>query len=115
VADVTSAVFEQALSNLHVGAASRLSWPSHAANALADHWKREGRIARSAPGDLTNGNWGIRAASGFQLVDRPARRAAPGDQMRFVEGRSIREVAAVLNDRGRDKQLQLRAIDSSRA
>ena len=56
-----------------------------------------------------------RRVSLFQLVDRLPDAQRQVIQMRFVEDRSIREVAAALDrSEGAIKQLQLRAIDTLR-
>jgi RNA polymerase sigma-70 factor (ECF subfamily) len=139
--DVTSAVFAQALTNL-----PKFEWRGVpfsawlfriAANALADHWKREGRdsheppppaFARSAsarPSRSPGGGWDVpderehedleRRIVLFQLVDRLPDAQRQVIRMRFVEERSIREVAAALNrSEGAVKQLQLRALESLR-
>jgi RNA polymerase sigma-70 factor (ECF subfamily) len=120
--DVTSAVFEQALTYL-----PRFEWRGVpfsawlfriAANALADHWKREGRSSPEAPPDVPDEREYQeleRRVSLFQLVDRLPETQRQVIQMRFIEERSIREVAAALDrSEGAVKQLQLRAIDNLR-
>lgn len=120
--DVTSEVFEQALTNL-----GKFEWRGVpfvawlfriAANALADHWKRQGRDAHQLPPDVPDEVEQQdldRRLSLFQLVDRLPDAQRQVIQMRFVEDRSIREVAAALDrSEGAVKQLQLRAIESLR-
>jgi RNA polymerase sigma-70 factor (ECF subfamily) len=120
--DVTSAVFEQALSNL-----GKFEWRGIpfvawlfriAANALADHWKREGRDSHDLPAEIPDEreHQDLERRLGlFQLVDRLPDAQRQVIQMRFVEGRSIREAAAALDrSEGAIKQLQLRAIDTLR-
>ena len=120
--DVTSEVFEQALSNLR-----RFEWRGVpfiawlyriAANALADHWKRAGRDSHELPPDVPDEREHEdleRRVSLFQLVDRLPETQRQVIHMRFVEDRSIREVAAALDrSEGAVKQLQLRAIDNLR-
>ena len=120
--DVTSAVFEQALSNL-----GKFEWRGIpfvawlfriAANALADHWKREGRDSHELPPEIPDDREHLdleRRLSLFQLVDRLPDAQRQVIQMRFVGGHSIREVAAALErSEGAIKQLQLRAIDTLR-
>jgi len=120
--DVTSAVFEQALSNI-----GKFEWRGVpfaawlfriAANALADHWKREGRDSHELPADVPDEREHQeleRRVSLFQLVDRLPEAQRQVIQMRFVEERSIREVAAALaRSEGAIKQLQLRAIETLR-
>ena len=56
-----------------------------------------------------------RRVSLFQLVDRLPDAQRQVIQMRFIEGRSIREVAAALDrSEGAVKQLQLRALEKLR-
>ena len=120
--DVTSEVFEQALTNI-----ARFEWRGVpfsawlfriAANALADHWKREGRDSHALPPEIPDEREHQdleRRVSLFQLVDRLPDAQRQVIQMRFVEDRSIREVAAALDrSEGAIKQLQLRAIDTLR-
>jgi RNA polymerase sigma-70 factor, ECF subfamily len=120
--DVTSAVFEQALSSL-----PRFEWRGVpfsawlfriAANALADHWKREGRSSPEAPPDVPDEREYQeleRRVGLFQLVDRRPETQRQVIQMRFIEERSIREVAAALDrSEGAVKQLQLRALENLR-
>ena len=89
-----------------------------AANALADHWKREGRDSHELPPEIPDEreHQDLERRLGlFQLVDRLPDAQRQVIQMRFVEGRSIREVAAALDrSEGAIKQLQLRAIDTLR-
>ena len=120
--DITSAVFEQALTHL-----PRFEWRGvpfaawlfrMAANALADHWKRQGRDAHDPPDDVPDEREHLeleRRVALFQLVDRLPDAQRQVIHMRFVEGRSIREVAAALDrSEGAVKQLQLRALDALR-
>ena len=120
--DVTSEVFEQALSNL-----GKFKWRGLpfvawlyriASNALADHWKREGRDSHDLPPDVPDEREHQdleRRVSLFQLVDRLPDAQRQVIQMRFVEDRTIREVAAALDrSEGAVKQLQLRAIENLR-
>jgi RNA polymerase sigma-70 factor, ECF subfamily len=120
--DITSQVFEQAL-----GAIGRFEWRGLplaawlfriAANALADHWRERARDAREAPADVPDPHELEdidRRIALNQHVDR-----LPGLQrrvirMRFVEEKSIREVAAALDrSEGAVKQLQLRALENLR-
>jgi len=120
--DVTSAVFEQALAGLPAfewRGVPFAAWLFRiAANALADHWKREGRDAHDPLPDLPDEQEHQdleRRVSLFQIVDRLPDVQRQVIQMRFVEGRSIREVAAALDrSEGAVKQLQLRALDALR-
>jgi RNA polymerase sigma-70 factor (ECF subfamily) len=121
--DLTSEVFHQALANLN-----RFEWRGApfaawliriAANAMADRWRLRARESGDPPIDeLSDPSMeGIeRRAALFQLVDR-----LPGDQrrvivMRFVEQKSIREIAEDLKrTEGAIKQLQFRALEKLRA
>jgi len=88
------------------------------ATDLADHWKRAGRDSHELPADRPDEREYQdleRRVSLFQLVDRLPDVQRQVIQMRFVEDRSIREVAAALDrSEGAVKQLQLRAIDTLR-
>ena len=123
--DVTAEVFHQALKNI-----GRFQWRGVpfaawllriAANALADRWQRAGREvpadsaeleAESVSADVSEIE---RRAMLFQLVDR-----LPQDQRlvvvrRFVEQKSIREIAGELGrSEGAIKQLQFRALETLR-
>lgn len=120
--DVTSAVFEQALAGL-----PRFEWRGVpfvawllriAAHILADHWKRAGRDAHEPPPELPDEREYQeleRRVGLFQLVDRLPDAQRQVIHMRFVEERSIREIAAALDrSEGAVKQLQLRAIENLR-
>ena len=120
--DVTSEVFEQAFTNLGTfewRGVPFIAWLHRiASNALADHWKRAGRDSHELPPDVPDEREHQdleRRVSLFQLVDRLPDAQRQVIQMRFVEDRSIREVAAALDrSEGAVKQLQLRAIDNLR-
>lgn len=125
--DVTAEVFHQALRNL-----GRFQWRGVpfaawllriAANALADRWQRAARGVEvpAADGQIENEAGGAdtaeveRRAMLFQLVDR-----LPPDQRlvvvrRFVDQKSIREIAGELErSEGAVKQLQFRALETLR-
>jgi RNA polymerase sigma-70 factor (ECF subfamily) len=126
--DVTAEVFHQALKNL-----GRFQWRGVpfaawllriAANALADRWQRASRGIEVQAEDNFNeqevpgsGNTVEveRHAMLFQLVDR-----LPADQRivvlrRFVDQKSIREIAQELGrSEGAIKQLQFRALETLR-
>lgn len=120
--DITSAVFEQALTSLPTfewRGVPLVAWLLRiAANTLADHWKRAGRDAHEPPPELPDEQEYRdleRRVVLFQLVDRLPDAQRRVIHMRFVEGRSIREVAAALDrSEGAVKQLQLRALDALR-
>jgi RNA polymerase sigma-70 factor, ECF subfamily len=120
--DVTSEVFQLALANL-----PRFEWRGvpfaawlyrMAANCLADYWRRQGREAQVPEADLPERgeHEGLeRRVSLFQLVDRLPDLQRRVIEMRFVEDKSIRDVAAALDrSEGAVKQLQLRAIENLR-
>ena len=120
--DITSAVFEQALANLR-----RFEWRDVpfgawlfriAANAIADRWRRDARESDDPPPDLADPREledVERHVMLFQLVGRLPEVQRQVVEMRFVEDKSIREVAAALNrSEGAVKQLQLRALENLR-
>ena len=120
--DITADVFHQALASL-----SRFEWRGVpfvawlmriAANALADRWRSRSREGGDPREELTDhGMEDIeRRAALFQLVGR-----LPDDQrrvvvLRFVEQKSIREIAQELQrTEGAIKQLQFRALEKLRS
>jgi RNA polymerase sigma-70 factor (ECF subfamily) len=120
--DLTSEVFHQALANLAKyewrGVAFAAWLYRIASNAIADRWQKTGRETSEAnPEDHASGGMEEieRRAMLFQLVDH-----LPADQRRvitarFVEQRSIREVAETLGrSEGAVKQLQFRALETLR-
>lgn len=123
--DLTAEVFHHALANI-----ARYEWRGVpfagwlyriAANAIADRWHR---TARESPG----GEGAARAIEEIGVEDEIERRAIlfelvdslPPDQRqvvtrRFVDQRSIREIAAELQkSEGAVKQLQFRALQTLR-
>jgi RNA polymerase sigma-70 factor (ECF subfamily) len=120
--DLTSEVFQHALANLHKyewrGVAFAAWLFRIAFNTIADRWQQDQRqIGEADPEDhATSGMEEIeRRAMLFQLVDH-----LPADQRRviterFVEQKSIREVAQELGrSEGAVKQLQWRALETLR-
>jgi len=120
--DITSDVFERALANL-----ARFEWRGApfvawlyriAANALADRRKETARDSSEPPPDVPDSRESEeieRRAMLFQLVDRLPDVQRQVIEMRFVDQRSIREIAAVLDrSEGAVKQLQLRALENLR-
>ena len=120
--DITSQVFEQALRTI-----ARFEWRGVpvsawlfriASNALADHWRERARDAHVAPPDVPDSreleDIDRRIALQQQVEQLPdVQRQVI--QMRFVEEKSIREVAAALDrSEGAVKQLQLRALENLR-
>jgi RNA polymerase sigma-70 factor (ECF subfamily) len=120
--DITSQVFEQALRTIE-----RFEWRGVpvsawlfriASNALADHWRERARDAHEAPP-------GVPGSRELEDIDRRIALHQQVEQlpdlqrqvihMRFVEEKSIREVAAALDrSEGAVKQLQLRALENLR-
>src|SRR3984957_15465323 len=124
--DLTSEVFHQALANL-----KRFEWRGIpfaawlfriAANLIADRWQRSGRegaddsaieAAQTSPAEIEEVE---RRATLFRLVD-----TLPVEQrrvvvLRFVEQKSIKEVAReIRKTEGAVKQLQFRALSGLRA
>ena len=120
--DITSEVFEQALRTI-----ARFEWRGVpvsawlfriASNALADHWRERARDAHVAlpdvpdPRELEDID---RRIALHQQVEQLPDLQRQVIQMRFVEEKSIREVAAALDrSEGAVKQLQLRALENLR-
>lgn len=120
--DLTSQVFEQALRSI-----GQFQWRGVpvaawlfriAANALADHWRRRGPESYDAPPDVPDATEveGIeRRLALYRHVDRLPELQRQVVRMRFVEEKSIRDVAAALHrSEGAIKQLQLRALENLR-
>jgi RNA polymerase sigma-70 factor (ECF subfamily) len=120
--DITSQVFEQALAHL-----GRFEWRGVpfaawlfriASNAMADRWRQGARDVHDPPTDVpdTRELEDIeRRVILFELVDRLPVAQRQVIQMRFVEEKSIREIAAALDrSEGAVKQLQLRALENLR-
>ena len=120
--DITSTVFERALANL-----SRFEWRGVpfaawlyriAANALADRRRETERDSSDPPPDVPDAREAEeieRRAMLFQVVDRLPDVQRLVIEMRFVDQKSIREIAAALNrSEGAIKQLQLRALENLR-
>jgi RNA polymerase sigma-70 factor, ECF subfamily len=120
--DITSQVFAQAL-----GAIGRFEWRGLpvsvwlfriASNALADHWREHARNAHQPPPDVPDPREREdieRRLALVQCVDQLPDLQRQVIRMRFVEEKSIREVATVLGrSEGAVKQLQLRALENLR-
>jgi len=120
--DLTADVFREALAgirNFEWRGMPFVAWlMGIAMRILADYWKRSGREKGSpleepeatVPSDIEN------ATVLFQLVGRLPETQFRVIHMRFVEQKSIREIALELGrSEGAVKQLQLRAIESLRA
>jgi RNA polymerase sigma-70 factor, ECF subfamily len=120
--DITSQVFEQALA-----AIGRFEWRGVpvvawlfriASNALADHWRERSRDVHEAPPDVPGPREVKdieRRIALYQYVEQLPDLQRRVIRMRFVEEKSIREVAAALDrSDGAVKQLQLRALENLR-
>jgi RNA polymerase sigma-70 factor (ECF subfamily) len=120
--DITSQVFEQALRTIQ-----RFEWRGIpvsawlfriASNALADHWRDQARTTDEAPPDVPDSRELEeieRRMALYQQVEQLPDVQRQVIHMRFVEEKSIREVAALLDrSEGAVKQLQLRALQNLR-
>ncbi len=120
--DLTAEVFHEALAGIRKfqwRGVPFVAWLLRiASRAVADHWKRAGRESGdpspepgcSAPDEVE------RHAMLFELVNRLPEAQFRVIHMRFVEQKSIREIAQELGrSEGAVKQLQLRAIENLRA
>ena len=120
--DLTSDVFREALANIgkfEWRGSPFLAWLLGIASRLiADHYKRAGRETGN-PLDFQEPPSTDEielSAMLFQLVERLPEAQFRVIHMRFVEQKSIREIAAELErSEGAVKQLQLRAIENLRA
>jgi RNA polymerase sigma-70 factor, ECF subfamily len=120
--DLTAEVFREALAGIR-----KFEWRGVpfaawllriASRAIADHWTRAGRESGnpSAEPDPPGPEDIERNAMLFQLVHRLPEAQFRVIHLRFVEQKSIREIAVELDrSEGAVKQLQLRAIESLRA
>jgi RNA polymerase sigma-70 factor, ECF subfamily len=120
--DLTAEVFREALANLR-----KFEWRGVpfaawllriAANTVSDHWARRARESGSpARDDDPPAREQIEQhAALFQLVSRLPDAQRKVIELRFVEQRSIREIAGELGrSEGAVKQLQLRALENLRA
>jgi RNA polymerase sigma-70 factor, ECF subfamily len=120
--DLTAEVFREALAGIR-----RFEWRGVpfsawllriASRAVLDHWKRSGREVEDAAleSEPSASAEVERRAMLFQLVDRLPEAQFRVIHMRFVEQKSIREIARELDrSEGAVKQLQLRAIENLRA
>jgi RNA polymerase sigma-70 factor, ECF subfamily len=120
--DLTADVFREALAGI-----GKFEWRGVpfaawllgiASRTIADHYKRSGREAANPAGEPARPETGDieRRAMLFQLVDRLPAAQFRVIHLRFVEQKSIREIARELGrSEGAVKQLQLRAIENLRA
>jgi RNA polymerase sigma-70 factor (ECF subfamily) len=120
--DLTADVFREALAGI-----GKFEWRGVpfaawllgiAARVIADYFKRLGRDAENlaAKPERSSTDEVERSAMLFQLVERLPEAQFRVIQMRFVEQKSIREIAQELGrSEGAVKQLQFRAIENLRA
>jgi RNA polymerase sigma-70 factor (ECF subfamily) len=118
--DLTQEVFRDALVNLQ-----KFEWRGTpfsawllriAANAAVDYWQRTRRESGQQIPDEPSIEETERTAMLFQLVERLPAAQQRVIEARFVEQKSIREIAQELDrSEGAVKQLQLRAIENLRA
>jgi len=119
--DLTADVFREALAGI-----GKFEWRGApfaawllgiASRVIADHFKRTGREAGNPVPESEHSSQDEieRSAMLFQLVDRLPEAQFRVIHMRFVEQKSIREIAQELGrSEGAVKQLQLRAIENLR-
>jgi len=119
--DLTSEVFRRALENLR-GFEWRgkpfAAWLLRiAANALAHRWEKAGREAGDPPDEAAGPDADLeQRAMLFQAVERLPDVQRRVIELRYVEDRSLLEVAAALGKtEGAVKQLQKRALERLRA
>ena len=120
--DITSTVFERALVNLpkfEWRGTPLVAWLFRiAANAVADRRQSIARDEREAPPptpDAFEAEDVERRAMISQLVERLPELQRQVIELRFVDDKSIREIAAALNrSEGAVKPLQLRALETLR-
>ena len=119
--DVTSDVFRRALENLR-GYEWRgtpfAAWLLRiAANTLAHRWEKAGRESGDPPPEVAGPDADLeRRAMLFQLVERLPDVQRRVIELRYVEERSLLEVAEALGKtEGAVKQLQRRALEHLRA
>lgn len=119
--DITSEVFRKALENL-----PRYEWRGPpfkawlfriAANTLATRWQKTARESGDIPPDVAEAGIDLeRHAMLFELVHRLPSIQRQVIELRFIEGRTLLEIAAALGkSEGAVKQLQKRALDTLRA
>jgi RNA polymerase sigma-70 factor (ECF subfamily) len=119
--DITSDVFRQGLANI-----AKFEWRGVpfsawllriAANSIASRWEKAGRDVDEMPPESAAEDDDLeRRAMLAQLVERLPGAQRKVIEMRFVEEKSIREIAeAMKRTEGAVKQLQLRALENLRA
>jgi RNA polymerase sigma-70 factor, ECF subfamily len=119
--DVTSEVFRRALEKLgdyEWRGIPFAAWLLRiAANALAQRWETAGRVSFDPPPDMAGPDDELeRRAILFQMVERLPDVQRRVIELRYVEEKSLHEMAAELGKtEGAVKQLQRRALENLRA
>ena len=119
--DLTSEVFRRALENLRSYEWRGIPFAAWllriAANALAHRWEKAGRESGDPPPEVAGPDADLeRHAMLFQLVERLPDVQRRVIELRYVEDRSLLEVAEALGKtEGAVKQLQRRAVEHLRA
>jgi RNA polymerase sigma-70 factor, ECF subfamily len=118
--DLTADVFREALADIgkfEWRGVPFIAWLLRIASRLiADHFKRLGRETEDPAIEQPSEEEVERSAMLFQLVDRLPETQSRVIHMRFVEQKSIREIAVELGrSEGAVKQLQFRALETLRA
>ena len=120
--DITADVFHQALTHLHEFEWRGVPFSAWllriASNAIADRWRQSGRDATELPAEIPDRRDADeieRRVIVFQLVEKLPVAQRRVIELRFVEEKSIREIASELGrSEGAVKQLQLRALENLR-
>jgi RNA polymerase sigma-70 factor (ECF subfamily) len=120
VEDLTSEVFREALAGI-----AKFEWQGVpfiawllriASRTLADHYVRSGREAFDGQAPQSDSTDLERSAMLHQLVDRLPEAQYQVIHLRFVEQKSIRDIAEALGrSEGAVKQLQFRAVETLRS
>ena len=118
--DVTSEVFRRALEKLGGYAwrgAPFFAWLLRiAANILADHWQKTGKESGDPPPETAGLDVDLeQRAMLFQLIDRLPEAQRRVIELKYMEDRSLLEIASALGKtEGAVKQLQRRALEHLR-
>ena len=115
--DITSEAFRRALENLggyEWRGTPFVAWLLRiAANLLADQWLKTGKESVGAPPEIADWDMNVELRGMlFQLVDRLPEAQRRVIELRYIEQRSLSEVAVMLGKtEGAVKQLQRRALE----
>jgi RNA polymerase sigma-70 factor (ECF subfamily) len=118
--DITSEVFRRALENLNGyewRGAPFFAWLLRiAANIMADRWHKAGQESIDTPPDTAGPDVDLeRRAMLFQLIDRLPEAQRRVIELKYIEERSLLEIAGTLGKtEGAVKQLQRRALENLR-